>query len=37
MEEYLKQEVELIGFKEQGLDIYEPDVAAFRATRRSST
>lgn len=31
-EEYLKQEAELIGFfEEQGLDIYEPDVAAFRA------
>lgn len=29
---YLKQEAELIGFfEEQGLDIYEPDVAAFRA------
>ena len=30
--EYLKQEAELVGFfKEQGLEVYEPDVAAFRA------
>lgn len=30
--EYLKQEAELIGFfKEQGLEVYEPDIAAFRA------
>jgi TRAP-type C4-dicarboxylate transport system substrate-binding protein len=29
--EYIKQEKELIGFfKEKGLDVYEPDVAAFR-------
>lgn len=29
--EYLKQEAELVGFfREQGLDVYEPDVAAFR-------
>lgn len=31
-EEYLKQEKELVGFfQEQGLDVYEPDLEAFRA------
>jgi TRAP-type C4-dicarboxylate transport system substrate-binding protein len=31
-QEYLKQEADLVGFfKDQGLDIYQPDVAAFRA------
>jgi TRAP-type C4-dicarboxylate transport system substrate-binding protein len=31
-EEYLKQEAELVAFfKEEGLEVYEPDVAAFRA------
>jgi sugar lactone lactonase YvrE len=30
-EEYLKQEKELVGFfQEQGLDVYEPDLGAFR-------